>query len=52
VLAGPRSLRCRSDPTETEWLPSLIAAERGWLAFVSAHRYPFSACQTDRAGGV
>jgi hypothetical protein len=37
-----------SDPTETEWLPSLIAAERSRLAFVSAHRYPFSACRTHR----
>jgi hypothetical protein len=43
-LGGP----ALSDPTDTEWLPSLIAAERGRLAFVSAHRYPFSACQTDR----
>ncbi len=34
-----------SDPTQTQWLPGLIAAERGRLAFVSAHRYPLSACE-------
>jgi hypothetical protein len=34
-----------SDPTQTQWLTSLIAAERGQLAFISAHRYPLNACE-------
>jgi hypothetical protein len=39
-LAGPEI----SDPTLTQWLPGLIAAERGRLAAITAHRYPLNAC--------
>jgi hypothetical protein len=38
-----------SDPTQTQWLTSLIAAERGHLAFLSAHRYPLNACEGVRS---
>ena len=39
-LGGPEI----SDPTQTQWLAGLIAAERGRLAAVTAHRYPLNAC--------
>ena len=38
-----------SDPTQTRWLTGLIAAVRGRLAFVSAHRYPLNACEGVRS---
>jgi hypothetical protein len=41
-LGGPEI----SDPTQTQWLSGLIAAERGRLAIVTAHRYPLNACDT------
>jgi hypothetical protein len=40
-LGGPEI----SNPTLTQWLPGLIAAERGRLAFVTGHRYPLNACE-------
>jgi hypothetical protein len=39
-LGGPEI----SNPTLTQWLPGLIAAERGRLAIVTGHRYPLNAC--------
>ncbi|HXZ72346.1 MAG TPA: glycosyl hydrolase family 79 C-terminal domain-containing protein, partial [Streptosporangiaceae bacterium] len=39
-LGGPEL----SNPTLTQWLPGLIAAEPGRLAVVTAHRYPLNAC--------
>lgn len=38
-----------SDPTQTQWLTSLIAGVRSPLAFVSAHRYPLNACEGVRS---
>jgi hypothetical protein len=38
-----------SDPTQTQWLTSLIAGVRGRLAFISAHRYPLNACEGVRS---
>ena len=35
-----------SDPTQTQWLTSLIAGAHGRLAFISAHRYPLNACDS------
>lgn len=33
-----------SDPTQTQWLTSLIAGAHGRLAFISGHRYPLNPC--------
>ncbi len=40
-----------SDPTQTQWLPGLIAGARGRLAFVTAHRYPLNACDAPSERG-
>lgn len=44
-LAGPAI----SNPAATEWLTSLLGQQRRSLAFVTAHRYPLSACERDRS---
>jgi hypothetical protein len=33
-----------SDPTQTQWLTSLIAGAHGRLALISGHRYPLNPC--------